>query len=130
MVRAHRADAWIQPPWLTPGAVVRVVAPSGPFEPRLVWRALGWLSRRYRVRWHRRIFSCAGFLAGDDDARRGELEKALVEPDVAAVFCARGGYGANRFVHAIDWSVLREHPRWLVGFSTSPRSIWKRRAHA
>src|SRR5262249_4140972 len=29
----------------------------------------------------------------------------------------RGGYGASRFAHRVDWSALARHPRWIVGFS-------------
>jgi muramoyltetrapeptide carboxypeptidase len=110
-------DAWLIPPPLAPGAIVRVVAPSGPFASPLVWRGLGWLAERYRVRFDRGIFSACGYLAGDDERRRQELSRALSEPDVAAILCARGGYGASRFAHDVDWSLLRAHPRWLVGFS-------------
>jgi muramoyltetrapeptide carboxypeptidase len=108
---------WLFPPALSPGATVRVVAPCGPFESRLVWRGLGWLSERYRVRFDRGLFDTKGYLAGSDERRFEELRGALEEPDVHAVLCARGGYGASRFVHRIDWSVLRASPRWLVGFS-------------
>ncbi len=116
MARVPKAE-WIRPAALTVGASVIVVAPSGPFEPRLVWRAMGWLSERYRVHYDRRIFDRRGYLAGDDDARRKELAWALSMPDVSAIFCARGGYGANRFAHELDWERFREAPRWIVGFS-------------
>lgn len=96
---------------------MRVIAPAGPFEARLVWRAMGWLRERYDVRYERRIFEHAGYLAGTDRARQRELAQALIEPGVAAIFCARGGYGGNRFVHQLGWDVLRETPRWIVGFS-------------
>src|SRR5690606_17243325 len=107
----------IVPPALRPRGVVRVVAPSGPFEPALVWRGLGWLAERYRVRFDRGIFSRRGYLAGDDARRAEELARAIVEPEVEAVFCARGGFGASRYVHRIDFSALRSAPRWVVGFS-------------
>jgi muramoyltetrapeptide carboxypeptidase len=45
------------------------------------------------------------------------MRAALAEPDVAAIVCARGGYGVSRFAHRIDWRSLREQPRWIVGFS-------------
>jgi len=105
------------PPPVLSGDVIRVVAPSGPFDPRLVWRGLGWLSERYRVRYDRGIFSRHGYLAGNDARRRDELASALHEPGVAAIWCARGGVGANRYAHTIDFSTLRDEPRWLVGFS-------------
>ncbi len=108
---------WIIPPALSPGSTVRVVAPSSPFDVRLVWRGLGWLSQRYRVRFDRGIFSRRGYLAGDDERRRSELCAALEEPGVDAIVCARGGYGISRYAHQVEWSLLRRRPRWIVGFS-------------
>jgi muramoyltetrapeptide carboxypeptidase len=93
------------------------VAPASPFEACLAWRGLGWLAERYRVRYSRRIFERWGYLAGRDEDRLAELDSALHEPDVRAVLAVRGGYGSCRFVHELDWSVLRREPRWLVGFS-------------
>ena len=107
----------ILPPPLSPGSVVRVVAPSSPFDPRLIWRGMGWLAERYEVRFDRGIFAARGFLAGEDARRREELQAALVEPDVAAVVCARGGYGLSRYVHQLDLEPMVTRPRWVVGFS-------------
>lgn len=107
----------IVPAALQPGDCVRVVAPAGPFSAPLMWRALGWLGSRYRVRFDRAIFAKAGYLAGSDSSRLQGLQQALDEPGTRAIFCARGGYGCNRFVHRIHWKNLREQPRWLVGFS-------------
>ncbi|HHH31317.1 MAG TPA: LD-carboxypeptidase, partial [Polyangiaceae bacterium] len=39
------------------------------------------------------------------------------EPDVAAIVCARGGYGLSRYVHQLDLEPMVAQPRWLVGFS-------------
>ncbi|MSP25636.1 MAG: LD-carboxypeptidase [Myxococcales bacterium] len=108
---------WVIPPGLAPRSIVRVVAPSGPFDPALVWRGLGWLAERYRVRFDRGIFERAGYLAGSDARRRDELASALEEPDIAAILCSRGGYGTSRYAHTVDFSRLRVSPRWLVGFS-------------
>lgn len=107
----------IVPPPLTPGDTVAVVAPSSPFEPVLAWVGLGFLAARYRVRFDRGMFERKGYLAGSDARRRAELSGALHDPDVKAIIAARGGYGAHRFAHTIDWTVLARSPRWLVGFS-------------
>jgi len=105
------------PPALRPGDTVAVVAPSSPFEPTLAWVGLGWLARRYRVRFDRGLFTRHGYLAGSDDRRRRELEVALGDPDVRAIVAVRGGYGLSRFVHELDWARFAERPRWIVGFS-------------
>lgn len=96
---------------------MRIVAPSSPFESRLLWRAMGFLSQRYSVRYDRGIFRRRGYLAGADERRMDELQRALSEPGVAAIYCARGGYGLSRYAHRIDWGALRASPRWVCGFS-------------
>jgi muramoyltetrapeptide carboxypeptidase len=107
----------IFPPPLEPGDTVAVVAPASPFEPVLAWVGMGWLAKRYRVRFDRGLFARTGYLAGDDARRRGELVQALTDPSVKAVIAARGGYGSLRFADSIDWTLLASRPRWLVGFS-------------
>jgi muramoyltetrapeptide carboxypeptidase len=107
----------IIPAALRPGDTIAVVAPSSPFEPTAAWLGLGWLAERYRVRFTRGLFTRSGFLAGSDERRRDELVRALTDPDVRAILAVRGGYGASRFVHSLDWSLLTERPRWIVGFS-------------
>ena len=106
------------PPPLKRGDTIAVIAPSSPFEHVLGWRGLGFLAERYRLRFDRgALFARRGYLAGEDGARRDALARALEEPDVAAILAARGGYGANRFVHSVDFAGLRERPRWIIGFS-------------
>ncbi|WP_437301828.1 S66 peptidase family protein [Sorangium sp. So ce388] len=131
----------ILPPALRPGDTVAVIAPSSPFERVLAWVGIGWLAQRYRVLFDtgggpplagdsrgggapslsapssRGLFARTGYLAGSDARRRDELVHALSHPDVRAIFAARGGYGANRFVHGLDWTPLAKEPRWIVGFS-------------
>jgi muramoyltetrapeptide carboxypeptidase len=105
------------PPALRPGDLVRVVAPSGPFDRALVLRGLGWLASRYRVRFGRGLFAKQGFLAGPDAERLEELNAALRDPEARAVVAARGGYGLTRIALAVDVRALLEHPKWIAGFS-------------
>ncbi len=63
-----------------------------------------------------------GYLAGGDAERASDLERAWCDPRVAAVLCARGGYGVQRMLDLVDWSALRaarpgEQAPVLVGFS-------------
>lgn len=105
------------PPPVRPGDTVRIVAPSGPFDRALFFRALGWLSQRYRLIWDRSCLQRAGYLAGDDQRRLAELDSALRDPDARAIVAVRGGYGATRITHLADFASLQRHPKWCVGFS-------------
>lgn len=108
----------IFPPALRPGDTIAVVAPASPFEPVLAWVALGWLAQQgYRLRFDRGLFTRTGYLAGPDPHRRAQLEDALFAPGVRAILAARGGYGANRIVHTLDWPRFARDPRWIIGFS-------------
>ncbi len=105
------------PARLRPGDLVAIVAPSSPFDDERYRRGAAWLAERYRLRVRDDVFARQGYLAGDDRRRRAELSAALSDPEVRAIVAARGGYGATRFVHELDWSSLVRDPKWLVGFS-------------
>jgi muramoyltetrapeptide carboxypeptidase len=94
-----------------------VVAPSGPFEPELVLAGIALLKSRYRVSHEPGLFEREGYLAGSDERRLAELDRALGDPELDAVVTARGGYGLLRIAHRVDWPALRRTPKWLVGFS-------------
>lgn len=55
--------------------------------------------------------------AGTDAERVADLQAAINDPHVSAIWCARGGYGTMRLMEDIDLSPLRQNPKWLIGFS-------------
>jgi muramoyltetrapeptide carboxypeptidase len=69
------------------------------------------------VRFEPGIIARSGFLAGTDERRAQELDRALGCPETRAVIAARGGYGCTRMVGLVDFTPLYRHPKWLVGFS-------------
>ena len=108
----------LKPPALTPGDLVSVCAPSGPVDASLFQTGLETLKTRYRVTVPPGLESRRnGYLAGDDATRREELQEAFADPQVRAVFCARGGYGAMRIVDDLPPDFGLRHPKPLVGFS-------------
>ena len=55
--------------------------------------------------------------AGTDAERTADLQEAINDPDVRAIWCARGGYGTVRIMDGLDLGPLRTDPKWIVGFS-------------
>ncbi len=39
------------------------------------------------------------------------------DPEVSAIFAARGGYGSGRLLPLIDFELIRQHPKIFLGFS-------------
>ena len=56
-------------------------------------------------------------LAGSDEERAADLQEQLNNPNIKAIWCARGGYGTVRVVDLIDFTAFKKSPKWLVGFS-------------
>ncbi|GGW93863.1 LD-carboxypeptidase [Streptomyces lomondensis] len=112
----------VRPPRLAPGARVAVVAPSGPVPEERLQAGLdllrGWdldpVAAPHVLGRHGEL----GYLAGTDAQRAADLQDAWCDPSVAAVLCARGGYGAQRTVDLLDWTAMRAAgPKVLAGFS-------------
>jgi len=102
---------------LEKGSLIAVVAPASGFDRDELFRGLAWLSTRYRLRVDPRILSRSGFLAGTDESRADVLARAMLDPAVEAIVCARGGYGSMRILDALPWGRFSERPKPIVGFS-------------
>jgi muramoyltetrapeptide carboxypeptidase len=55
--------------------------------------------------------------AGTAQERAADLQAALEDPTVKAIWCARGGYGTVQLFEHLDLSILHRQPKWIVGFS-------------
>jgi len=109
----------IKPRMLRAGSRVGLVAPAGPLLERddltrgqELCRALGYepvllpnVARQY------------GYLAGTDDERLADLNAALRDPALDAVWCLRGGYGLTRILHRVDYKGLARAPKVVIGYS-------------
>jgi muramoyltetrapeptide carboxypeptidase len=106
-------------PPLRAGDDVAVVAPASSFERAALEKGVAVLGERYRVQYDERIYSRKRYLAGDDERRLTELVAALSDPQIKAVFCARGGYGAMRLLPKLAaWAgASRLVAKPLIGFS-------------
>jgi muramoyltetrapeptide carboxypeptidase len=110
--------AWPRP--LRPGDRVAVVLPAGPPPSHLLTAGLDQLRS-----WGLRVDPVVSgrhprlpYLAADDATRAAQLQTAWCDPDVAAVLCGRGGYGALRILDLLDWDALATAPpRLFAGAS-------------
>jgi len=55
--------------------------------------------------------------AGTKAQRLADLQQALNNDEIKAVFCARGGYGTVQLIDEIDFSHFKKQPKWIVGYS-------------
>lgn len=55
--------------------------------------------------------------AGCDEERASDMQEALDNPEIRAVFFARGGYGNVRIIDKLNFSGFIRNPKWIAGFS-------------
>jgi muramoyltetrapeptide carboxypeptidase len=58
-----------------------------------------------------------GYFAGSDDERLADLNAALQDPAIDAIWCIRGGYGSIRLLEQVDYGAMTHHAKVLIGFS-------------
>lgn len=104
---------------LESGARVALVSPAGPLQkpdelPRALdnARALGW-----QPIVGANATQKTGYLAGSDRERLEDINRALQDPDIDALWCLRGGYGMIRILDGIDYQALERSPKAIIGYS-------------
>lgn len=109
----------VRAPRLAPASRVALVAPAGPLGERddltrgiELCEALGWVAAPgvHTLERH-------GYLAGTDADRLEDLNAALRDPTIDAVWCLRGGYGILRILPQVDFEALARWPKPVIGFS-------------
>ena len=103
---------------LKAGDTVGVVSAAAAVEPQALERGLELLhSIGFRARVSRRVLDRDGILAGSDRQRAEELQAFFADPDIRAIFIARGGYGSGRILPLLDFEAIALTPKPLIGFS-------------
>jgi muramoyltetrapeptide carboxypeptidase len=109
----------IRPPRLVPGSRVGLIAPAGPLlelddltRGQELCRALDYQPVLLPSAGARH-----GYLAGSDEERLADLNAALADPSLDAIWCLRGGYGMTRILDGVDFEALAARPRPFIGYS-------------
>jgi muramoyltetrapeptide carboxypeptidase len=116
-----------KPPRLRPGQAIGLIAPSSPLIPAsgpaapaldLIDAARSRLSEEgFPTVLGRHALDVRGYLAGHDTDRVADVHAMFGDPDVHAVLCIRGGYGAMRLLGTLDYDLIRRHPKVFIGYS-------------
>jgi muramoyltetrapeptide carboxypeptidase len=111
-----------QPPTFTnlrEGDRVRFISPASPPDREAVMEGKqlveGW---GLKVDFGAHVFDRHGhYLAGRDQDRLDDLNEAIRDPGIRAIFCTTGGKGSYRIAHGLDLDAIRRDPKPLIGFS-------------
>lgn len=105
-------------PYLTKGDTVGICAPAKAIEAELVDLAASFLKNEgYRVLITPHCTGRHNYFSGTVEDRLKDFQMLLDNPEVKAVWCARGGYGTVQIMDLVNWASFIRQPKWIIGFS-------------
>ncbi len=108
----------IKPKRLVEGATVALIAPSSPPSEEKLAKGIANLTQfGFKIVEGKSLRAHNGYLAGTDAERLADLHWAFQNPEIDAVWCIRGGYGAGRLLPNLDYEIIRRNPKPLIGYS-------------
>lgn len=106
------------PPYLKPGDTIGISSPAGYITTEQIRPAIQVMeSWGFKIKEGSSIGKRDYSMGGTDAQRAADLQQMLDDPNIRAIMCARGGYGAIRIIDQMDFRKFRKHPKWIVGFS-------------
>jgi muramoyltetrapeptide carboxypeptidase len=116
--RAHTPPSPLTPPYLRNGDTIGITCPAGDITAKEIEPAVQLIqSWGFRVRIGDTVGKKDFIFGGTDAERAADFQQMLNDPELSAILCARGGYGAVHIIDQLDFSPLLQHPKWVIGFS-------------
>ncbi len=109
---------YIKPPFLKKNDKVAIIATAKNFDKKELQPSIEILKAwGLKVVEGENLYKREHQFAGSDNERSSDLQWALDDSSIKAVFCSRGGYGTARIIDSVDFKKVKKHPKWIVGFS-------------
>ena len=108
----------IKVPALRVGDTVGIISPASNIQRDLLERGCASLRQLgYNPFYFDSILDQDLYFAGSVERRARELEEMFTRDEVRAVLCARGGYGTNYLLEALNQTKIVSRPKIFVGYS-------------
>jgi muramoyltetrapeptide carboxypeptidase len=98
--------------------IIRIVSPARKISQEELAMSVDLLERQgYCVEYGKNALGQYHQFSGTDNERISDLQEALDDDNVRAIWFARGGYGSIHLIDYLDFSKFIENPKWLCGYS-------------
>lgn len=98
---------------------IAIIAPSGHIEDieKLLYAKTFMENFGMNVKIFPSCYEKFRYMAGDDDIRLKDLHSAYLDKNIDTIICARGGYGIIRLLDKIDYNIIKNNPKKIIGSS-------------
>jgi len=106
------------PPYLQPGDIIGITCPAGFSLLETIQPSIDLIqSWGYKIQLGSTIGKMDHTFGGTDAERAEDFQQMMDDPNIKAILCATGGYGAVRMVDLLNFSSFKKNPKWVIGFS-------------
>jgi muramoyltetrapeptide carboxypeptidase len=110
--------ASIVPHYLKAGDTIGITSPAGYITEKEIQPAIQQIENwGFKVKIGSSIGKRDFTFGGTDAERIADFQQLIDDPTVKGILCARGGYGFVRIIDQLDFSKMKTHPKWMIGFS-------------
>ncbi len=108
----------IKPNALKPSATIGIVSPSSWMNESDLKTAISvFEDKGYTLIFGESVFLKKDSFAGTPEQRAKDIHSMFANPEVDAIICTRGGYGANRVLPLLDYDLIGGNPKIFMGYS-------------
>ena len=111
----------IFPQKLKIGAEVRIIAPA--FSYQIIGHDVREIATKrleqmgLKVSFGKNLGIIDSFVSSPVDARLQDLHDAYADKNVKAIFTVIGGFNSNQLLDSIDYELIKQNPKMLIGYS-------------
>lgn len=112
---------YITPPKLQAGDEIRIIAPSSSLsvieEENILLAEQRLQELGFHVTFGRNVREINVLESSSIESRVADLHEAFADSNVKGVFCVVGGYLANQILQYLDYNLIQQNPKVLLGYS-------------
>lgn len=103
---------------LKKGSCIGIISPSGSIDPKFVTDAQANLNNwGFSTEVAPHALGANGRFCGTVEERLSDFQSMIDNPQIDVILCSRGGYGAVHLIEQLKLENLKQHPKWLIGYS-------------
>ncbi len=119
-INSNKNSKLTSPPYLKKGDSIVILAPAGILKDK---QETIQVAKKLVENWGLKVglgehlFSKNNHFAGEDYERTSDFQKAINNPNIKAIWAARGGYGSVRILDRLNYIKFLKNPKWIIGYS-------------
>ncbi|MBQ8750992.1 MAG: LD-carboxypeptidase [Alphaproteobacteria bacterium] len=105
---------------LKSGDTIGFIAPSAGLQDKDLSSTLDYFQKlNLNIKLSDNIKEQYRYMAGSDKQRASAINKMFATPKIKALFCIRGGAGSTRMLEYLDYDLIKQNPKPIIGLSDS-----------